>query len=247
MKTCEAPNCTSPARRNCLCSLHYSRWKRHGKKGLAEIFYCKCCGTEVSFRVYFGTQLCSACYGERYYQDNKNKWLDSKERRAEDIKEYSREYYANNRDRLLQKDKEYWAKQENKKRRNKRHREYRKRREAEDPSYRLKRILRNRLHAALSGRVKGGSAVKDLGCSIAELRVYLEAQFYDNPRTGEPMTWNNHTHGGWNVDHIVPLCAFDLTNPEQVKKACHYTNLRPLWETDNYSKAAKDKICAKSI
>ena len=100
-------------------------------------------------------------------------------------------------------------------------RERNKERYHEDLEFKLKTNLRNRLNRALSGNYKAGSAVKELGCSIEELKVYLASRFKPG------MDWNNH--GEWHIDHIKDLCLFDLTNPEDFKKACHYTNLQPLW------------------
>jgi hypothetical protein len=93
--------------------------------------------------------------------------------------------------------------------------------------------LRSRFRAAIRGNYKTGSAVKDLGCSIAELKEYLEQRF------DAGMSWENYGKHGWHIDHIMPLSMFDLTDPEQVKCACHYTNLQPLWAKDNLSKGAK--------
>ena len=78
-----------------------------------------------------------------------------------------------------------------------------------------------------------GSAVRDLGCSVEELKRHLEKQF--QPK----MNWENYGLYGWHIDHIKPLVNFDLTNREQFLEACHYTNLQPLWAEDNLSKGAK--------
>lgn len=101
-----------------------------------------------------------------------------------------------------------------------------------DINYRLASILRSRLNCALRNS-KGGSAVDDLGCSIEEFKLYLESKW----QLG--MTWNGHGRDGWHIDHIIPLVSFDLTDPEQLKKACHYTNLQPLWAEDNLSKGCQ--------
>jgi uncharacterized Zn finger protein (UPF0148 family) len=77
------------------------------------------------------------------------------------------------------------------------------------------------------------SSEEIFGCTGAELRQHLEQQF-------EPgMSWDNHTIHGWHVDHIVPCAKFDLTLLSEQKKCFHYTNLRPLWATENWSKGAK--------
>ena len=57
------------------------------------------------------------------------------------------------------------------------------------------------------------------------------------------MSWDNYGapqgQRGWHIDHIKPLAAFDLTDPEQCKQACHYTNLQPLWADENMRKGAR--------
>jgi len=103
----------------------------------------------------------------------------------------------------------------------------------QDPIRRLRVDLRCRINIAIRGNFKSGSAVKDLGCSIEELKTYLESKFQSN------MTWDNWSRTGWHIDHIRPLSSFDLSDPVQVKLACHYTNLQPLWAKDNLKKGAK--------
>lgn len=102
-----------------------------------------------------------------------------------------------------------------------------------DINFRLANLLRSRLgHAVRDGR-KAGSAVSDLGCTIPELKVHLETQFT------EGMNWDNWALDGWHIDHIVPLSSFDLTDPEQVKTACHFMNLQPMWAKENIRKGAR--------
>lgn len=104
-----------------------------------------------------------------------------------------------------------------------------------DPNFRLPVLMRTRLNQALSKGFKGGSAVSDLGCSIEMLRAYLESKFQPG------MTWSNwgREEGQWNIDHIKPLAAFDLTDRQQFLQACHYTNLQPMWRDLNIEKGSK--------
>jgi len=74
-----------------------------------------------------------------------------------------------------------------------------------------------------------GSAVRDLGCSIEEFKKHLEKQFVKG------MMWSNYGKGKdkWQIGHIIPFCVVDLTDRKQFLEVCHYTNLRPLWHSEN--------------
>ena len=96
---------------------------------------------------------------------------------------------------------------------------------------RLAHVLRERTRRALNGQPKAGSVVRDLGCSITELRSHLESKFQPG------MSWDNY--GQWHIDHIKPLAKFDLTNRVQFLESCHYTNLQPLWAEENLKKGAR--------
>jgi hypothetical protein len=102
------------------------------------------------------------------------------------------------------------------------------------PEAKLAQTIRVRLRQAIKSNQKLGSAVKDLGCSIQELRQYLELKFQPG------MSWDNHSINGWHIDHVTPLSHFDLINDkDQFLQAVHYTNLQPLWAKDNLKKASK--------
>ena len=98
----------------------------------------------------------------------------------------------------------------------------------------LARKLRSRINKALHGNYKTGSAVSDLGCSIGEFKTYIESLWTAN------MSWDNYGVDGWHIDHIKPLCQFILSDKVEFKKACHYTNLQPLWASDNLAKRKTD-------
>ena len=105
-----------------------------------------------------------------------------------------------------------------------------------DPAYKIKCLLRGRVKKILKRKTKHQSFVKHLGCSIEELISHLESKFYPDPRTGELMTWDNHTTDGWHVDHIKPLHEFNLNDEKEFEEASHYTNLQPLWWWQNLEK-----------
>ena len=188
----------------------------------------------------------------KYYQENKDgKIKEYKERTKERNKEANRirskkyrygdkreeilakkrKYHWDNREKILEKKREYSKRPEVKERVNKKSNyNYH-----NNIQYKLTSLIRSRLNLAIKNKTKKGSAVKNLGCSIDELKIHLENQFE------EGMTWDNWSLDGWHIDHIKPLCQFDLENPEQLAEVCHYTNLRPLWSYDNYAKGYEER------
>jgi hypothetical protein len=104
-----------------------------------------------------------------------------------------------------------------------------------DPAFAIRLRLRSRLVATIRRLMTGRSATgvirELLGCSESELVRHLESKFLPG------MSWDNRNQ--WHIDHIKPLCAFDLTDPEQQALAFHYTNLQPLWAGDNMRKGGR--------
>ena len=94
----------------------------------------------------------------------------------------------------------------------------------EDIKWTLSRNIRIRLNQALKNNFKSGKTLELLGCSLIELKLYLEQQFLPE------MTWGNHGEI-WEIDHTKPCASFDLADIEQQKECFHYTNLQPLFKT----------------
>lgn len=145
----------------------------------------------------------------------KQNWVkNNKQRHLENTKRY----YLNNKSKIDAWKKEY-----------RRHYEFN--RINTDLQHKIRNRIRARLHA-FNKRCKT-STLDALGCSLHEFKQYIESKFQPG------MTWDNWSRNGWHIDHIKPLSLFDLTDPEQLKQACHYTNLQPLWAKDNILKSNK--------
>jgi hypothetical protein len=186
---------------------------------------------------WYSGPLCQTCYRKKWYQLNKNskqhkkRKIDYYRKNKEKIKTYRKIYGLNNKDKERELKKKWYSLNKGtikSRDRRKYMRKWRKNKLLNEPAFKIKCNLRSRLSNALRRSQKAGSAVKDLGCSISELKSYLESKF-------EPgMSWNNY--GKWHIDHIKPLASFDLTDRSEFLKACHYTNLQPLWAIDNLKK-----------
>ena len=153
---------------------------------------------------------------KRYHQNNKINAKKYYQNHKEEIKINAKKYYQMNKEKNKEKRKEYINTQLK-----------------TNMNFKLAHYLRNRLRIALYNNQKAGSAVKDLGCPISELKLYLESKFQPG------MSWDNWSKTGWHIDHIKPLASFNLQNRKEFLKACHYTNLQPLWAEDNLSKNNK--------
>lgn len=101
--------------------------------------------------------------------------------------------------------------------------------------YNMAYKLRKRLRSGIRKMFKLNkiSMVGNLGCSLEELKKYLESKFTKD------MSWKDLLEGKIHIDHIKPLSKFDLTKEEEQRKAIHYSNLQPLWAKDNLSKGNK--------
>lgn len=99
-----------------------------------------------------------------------------------------------------------------------------------DPIFRLQFTLRRRTKLAIKTQSKSAQSAKLLGCTGAECMDYLEKLFWPG------MTRQNMGRDGWVIDHIIPVAAFDYTDPQWQFKCFHYTNLQPLWNKDNEKK-----------
>jgi hypothetical protein len=79
-----------------------------------------------------------------------------------------------------------------------------------------------------------------IGCNVVEFQSHVESMFRDG------IGWHNRKE--WELDHIRPLCEFDLTDMAQVRECLHYSNVQilvtgPHWEkAKSESRAFMEKI-----
>ena len=186
-------------------------------------------------------KICVRVYGRQYAAKHRE---EAKARAATWYKEHPDQvtaYYADADVKARRRSYMHQYRKTHRDRKRQTNKAYEKHRQATDVNYRLAVSLRKRLGVALRNKQKAGSAVRDLGCTIPQLKCYLEQKFLPG------MSWANHTRTGWHIDHIIPLASFELTDPEQFKRAVHYTNLQPLWASDNYIKGPRLSAAPQEI
>lgn len=193
-------------------------------------------------------------YSQNYYQKNKEMYKENSDQWYEKNKEHKAEtvkkWYNNNKERKnkvakkwKENNRELTRGYSKKSRSNNKeyYSSYNRRRRKEDPIFKLKHDLRKRLYGSLKAKKwnKNSHFAEYIGCTAEKLKTHIESQFQPG------MTWKNHGRGSdkWHLDHIIPLDS--ATTEEELYKLCHYTNLQPLWESDNLKKGAKMPEIAK--
>ena len=94
--------------------------------------------------------------------------------------------------------------------------QYMKNRIKTDVNFRLIRNTRRIFHHALNGKSKSSSTREILGVEIDTYRKWIEFQMTPD------MTWDNIE-----IDHVKPICLFDVSKDEKLKEAFSWKNTEP--------------------
>ena len=97
-----------------------------------------------------------------------------------------------------------------------------------DENFRLTEVIRSKVHKLLRGMTTSYKEL--LGMDLDGFRDWLSFQF----ETG--MTWDNYGRE-WQIDHVLPMSRFDLSDPTNRMICFGWTNLQPLWTADNRLKS----------
>ena len=111
--------------------------------------------------------------------------------------------------------------------REKRNQRERKRR-VNDVNYRLINNTRRRIHRALKRKSKSSSTIDILGTDIKTYKRWIEFQM-----TSE-MNWSNIE-----IDHVKPICLFNVSDDEELKLAFNWKNTQPLLRQLHSQKGVK--------
>lgn len=212
---------------------------------MAEVKTHKCCSkckVEKPLEEYFKRKEskdgrranCKECCGivaNQYYKNNKEGLRAINKKWRQDNPEKSQAIYAKYRKTDKRKKvANAWAKR-NQRRQIDRFVE----RYHSDPMFNLAIKYRRRIYMALKGdgyTKKAKSTLQLLGISYEKFKIHIERQFTKG------MSWDKMFNGEIHLDHIQPLSA--AKNQAELENLFHYTNLRPMWATDNLEK--HDKI-----
>ena len=175
-------------------------------------------------------------YDKQWYQDNKERISERKKQyrldNQEKLNSYGKQYRLDNKEKIKEQSKQYNL--DNKEKIRERTRRWEKERYHSDPLFKFKTICRSRTVIAFKQKSwrKNGGTEKLLGCDYQTAMNHIESQFVDDKKW---MTWENH--GEWHIDHDTPLASANTI--EEMTPLFHYTNLQPLLAEDNIRKGDK--------
>jgi hypothetical protein len=112
---------------------------------------------------------------------------------------------------------------------------YRKDREQNDPVFRMRLSIAQRMHKLLKHDKYSYETIETLGCSYEIFKQWIIFQ------STESITLGNYG-SYWHLDHVIPCAKFDLSKDDEIKKCFHWTNLQPLEATRNVSKGNKTNL-----
>ena len=97
-----------------------------------------------------------------------------------------------------------------------------------DNNFRIISNTGNRIYKSLKGMTKQSSTKDILGVDIDTYRNWIEWQM-----TPE-MKWSNIE-----IDHVKPICLFDISKDEELKEAFNWKNTQPLLKEVHQQKGIK--------
>jgi hypothetical protein len=197
--------------------------------------------------------VCKLCVYSYQKERNSLKQKDKPKKETLPKKEYHKQYYQNNKEKIKEKSKLWYrnnldkvkiAKNNYKSKKRQLDKIYReKTKESRNLKEKIKRDnnpiykLTTNTRRLILKSFKSGNYTKNsktfeiLGCSYEDFKSYIESLW-------EPwMNWDNYglyngeLNYGWDIDHIVPLST--IITKDDVIKLNHYTNLQPLCSYTN--------------
>ena len=212
-------NCITLRSYDKVLGINKSNWTIfyiNGEKFVSS--FCEQCGRERKQKKRTAIKICNLCQKKEEWHRNKKCYLEKAKEKYKETKSkknnYYKLYYKLNKQKFIG-----------------RNRKNTSIRYKNDINYKIKKTIGHRLRLALKGQKKNERTEKLLGCSIGQLKLYLENYFPLYPG----MSWNNYGIE-WHIDHYIPISKFNLSDSNELTEACHYTNLQPLWAQDNYAK-----------
>lgn len=156
-------------------------------------------------------------HNKEQYEKNKDKLKEQYEKN----KNKFQQYYKDNKEKII-----------------KRNILYTKNQYKINPTFRLRILVASQINNQLrkTENNKSKSSLKIVGLeSWNNFRKHIESLWVKG------MSWDNYGVGAnnttWHIDHIIPISL--AKTEEDIYKLNHYTNLRPMWCSDNIRKSNK--------